>query len=125
VTGCPGPFKQIKAVLRTVGFATPDATTFRRFALLGLPPHAKVVIASGSRREELTASNGGVASSKRFTRRLRTGTKIAISVTKPRYVGYFARYRIQAGAKLVGRTRCIPAYGRQQPTRCTAELLGR
>jgi hypothetical protein len=122
--GCPGPFQRIRAVLKTVGVATGSATTFRRFALVGLPAGASVLMTSGSRREQLTASADGVASSRRFRGRLVTGTKVTIRATKPRFVGYFARYRIATGAKLVGRTLCIPAYGKARPVACSSSLLG-
>jgi hypothetical protein len=123
--GCPGPFQRIRPVLKTVGVATGGATTFRRFALLGLPPAANVVLSSGSRREQLASNTNGAASSKQFKRRFADGTKITIRATKARFVGYYARYRIRAGAKHIGPALCLPAYGRQKPTPCTTSLLGK
>ena len=84
--------------------------------------------ARGDRSGPLGAArprSAGIARTKRFKGNFRYGAIITVRITKPAWVGFYARYQVtRRGLKPV-RTACIPAVGAQKPMKCSPALRGK
>jgi hypothetical protein len=124
--GCPGPFKSIKALRRQVAVPFPGFLHLRRLSFVGtIPRGARIVLSGAGRTERLTLGRGG-ARSKRFQRNLRYGSILKLRITKPGWIGFYAKYTVTRRGGVVTKSEaCIPAVGRSKPTKCTKALRGK
>jgi hypothetical protein len=124
--GCPGPFGFIRAFRRQVAVPQPGALQLRSLAFDGtFPAGAKVQLTGAGRSETLTAGDGHVRSRRFSGASLAYGSTLTVRITKPGWVGFFARYVATRGAGLALRSQaCIPGFGSNRPVGCSNKLRG-
>lgn len=124
--GCPGLFNFIKAFRRQVAVAFSGYLQVRSLSFEGpIPAGTKVQLSSSSRGETLFARSGPVKS-RRFRGNVSYGTVLTVRMTKPGWVGLYARFVATRGRGLALRKQaCIPATGPQKPTPCSTSLRGK
>jgi hypothetical protein len=124
--GCPGPFSAIKAFRRQLAVPLSSGLSVHRLAFEGtIPSGATVVLSQGGRRETLK-SRSNFVSSRRFKGNLRYGSRLVARITKPGWIGFYAEYKVTRRSGLIpSRLACLPAVGKQTPTKCTKALRGK
>jgi hypothetical protein len=123
--GCPGLFSRIAANRHFVAGVSASGFQLRKLWFDGgIPAGARVQISGAGRGETLKAVSGFVRS-RRFHGAFRFGSVITVRMTKPGYIGFYARYVVTHSGLAQRQSLCIPATGKQSPVRCTSSLRGK
>ena len=126
--GCPGPYPRIRPRSASVAEISGEVVRFLIFKLEFVPRGANVALTGAGVRLRARGNAANVVESRRLANeRMRVGTVLTLSVTKPGHIGYWARLRVNATAPTLAAivARCIPATRPARPVSCKRVDRGR
>ena len=125
--GCPGPYPRIEARLPGADYTSAGRTGFGDFVIRALPRGSTVRVSVGGRSETILTGTGTSAHSTLISNQtFAAGTIVVIDVTRPGWIGYYARAKVVThapGMTVVTRL-CVPATG-GRPAPCSRVPRGR
>ena len=97
---------------------------FTRLQIKGVPFKGVVELRLQGERERL-AGSGSVSSRKLLGDAIAERAVLELRVSKPGWIGYYARLRVTSNGVTVITRRCLSPTGGNTPVRCGASLRGK